>query len=101
MENETGCKLRALLLKYHIYQDFLKENINENIDLIVDIIQQEMSDRNYLQYCLINAINVTIGGADWIDFKDTIQKQNVIVKIDKKEVEKLKEKQKEILNKLL
>ncbi|WP_338627503.1 hypothetical protein QJR52_06145 [Clostridium baratii] len=75
-------------------------DVRNSVDIIRDIIEQEMNDRNYNQYCLINAINVTFGEADWLDFKDTLQR-NTKVKVDKEEIQRLKDKQINILNKLL
>ncbi|NGT07406.1 hypothetical protein ACSW8Q_17905 (plasmid) [Clostridium perfringens] len=66
----------------------------------MDIIEQEMNERNYNQYCLINAINVTFGDSEWLDFKDTLQR-NIKVSVNKDEIKKIKEKQINILNKLL
>ncbi|EJT6665752.1 hypothetical protein [Clostridium perfringens] len=68
----------------------------------MDIIEQEMNERNYNQYCLINAINVTFGDSEWLDFKDTLQRNiKVNVSVNKDEIKKIKEKQINILNKLL
>lgn len=100
MEEETGCKLRALLFKYNAYNWFLMNDVRNSVDIIKDIVEQEINDRNFNQYCLINAINVTIGGSEWLNFKDTLLK-NSNIKIDKKEIQRLKEKQINMLNKLL
>ena len=92
--------MRALLFKYNAYDWVLMNDVKDSVDIIRDIIEQEINERNYNQYCLINAISVTFGGSDWIDFKDTLKK-NIKVKVNKNEIKRLKEKQINILNKLL
>lgn len=88
-----------MLLQYNTYSFYLDANINDSIDLIQDLISQKISDRNYLQYVVMNSLNMVVGG-EFINFKDTFERQ--VTYINKtQEINRIKEKQSKILDKLL
>lgn len=88
-----------MLLQYNAYSFYLEENLSDSIELIQDIVAQKISDRNYLQYVVMNSLTMVAGG-EFINFKDTFERQVTYVN-KTQEINRIKEKQSKILDKLL
>ena len=87
-----------MLFQYNAYGYFLEEDISNSLGFIQDIVEQKISDRNYLQYTIMNSLNMIAGG-EFINFKDTFAKRKTYV--NKEEIKRIKNKQAKILDKLL
>lgn len=83
-------------------------DLNDSISIIEGVVEQFLNDRLYNTYTIENALNCVLGG-EYITFKnyfnklkfdDPILKNKLKMEL-KEKANKLKEKQDDLLNKLL